>query len=84
MESCCGAGNRPITFREDGLISFPVERFIFTFDIGRQRNPAHFLKMVGNRDLAGESEFPSSILHLLHDPVKILSELDTGSRLHLF
>ena len=79
MEACRGAGNRSVAFREDGLITLPVEGFIFTLDVGGQRDAADLLKMIGDLASRRRIDLPFSILHLFHDPVKILSEAERGS-----
>ncbi len=43
-----GRRDRPFFFREEGLVSLPVPRVIFSFDVGRQRNVAVLIQVISD------------------------------------
>jgi hypothetical protein len=84
MEPRSRSSDGSIFFRQDGLITLPVLRFIRSPDVRGKGNMTELLKKIHDLSPGSEPNLRLPPLHFQNIPRKILPKLDPGSRSDLF
>jgi hypothetical protein len=83
MKTRCGSSNRSVSLCKNRLITIPVQKLIFSFDVRRKWDVANFLEDIRDLGLTGEGNLPFPVFAHLQFTLNLIVELNPSSPFNL-